>query len=109
MTISAIILIILILGFIRSGTLGYEIIAVLLLILGIITIIALQESVMIFLAKSLGIVSPPLAFFGLICGMLIITVLSLAAKITSLEKKSGKLLRKIALDELQAKEVSNRR
>ena len=65
MTISAIILIILILGFIRSGTLGYEIIAVLLLILGIITIIALQESVMIFLAKSLGIVSP-LAFFGLI-------------------------------------------
>ena len=64
MTISAIILIILILGFIRSGTLGYEIIAVLLLILGIITIIALQESVMIFLAKSLGIVSPPWHFLA---------------------------------------------
>ena len=57
MTISAIILIILILGFIRSGTLGYEIIACF-CNLGIITIIALQESVMIFLAKSLGIVSP---------------------------------------------------
>ena len=42
--------------------------------------------------------------------MLIITaILSLSAKITSLEKQSGKLLRKIALDELQAKEVSNRR
>ncbi len=106
MTISAFFLIILILGFIRSGTLGYEIIGVLLLLLGLITIIALQESVMIFLAKSLGIVSPPLAFFGLICGMLIITVFSLAAKITILEKQTGKLLRKMALDELKAQEVS---
>ena len=100
MTISAIFLVLLTLGFIRNGTLGYDMIGVLLIIVGAITIIALQDNVMIFLAKSLGIVSPPFAFFGLICGLLILTVFSLAAKITILQRQMEKLLRKMASDEL---------
>ena len=108
MTISAILLILLTLGFIRNGTLGYDMIAVLLIIVGGITIIALQENVMILLAKSLGIVSPPLAFFGLICGLLIITVFSLAAKITSLQRQMEKKIRKMATDELLKSKVIDR-
>ena len=107
MTISAIFLVLLTLGFIRNGTLGYDMIAVLLIIVGAITIIALQDNVMIFLAKSLGIVSPPLAFFGLICGLLIVTVFSLAAKITILQMQIEKLLRKMASDELLKSNVTD--